>query len=70
MFDREVFDEARKEFLAHLLYAKGHSKTTYYAYNLDLGIWGTGWLGLARTGKPPSTPTWSSSARGSCASGR
>jgi len=26
MFDREIFDEARREFLAHLLYAKGHSK--------------------------------------------
>ena len=27
MFDRELFDDARKEFLSHLLYAKGHSKT-------------------------------------------
>ncbi len=30
MFDRELFDDARKEFLSHLLYAKGHSKTTCY----------------------------------------
>ena len=46
MFDREVFDETRKEFLAHLLYAKGHSKTTCYAYNSDLGIWAD-WLQAA-----------------------
>ena len=39
MFDREIFDEARREFLSHLLYAKGHSKRTCYAYNSDLGIW-------------------------------
>ncbi len=39
MFDRELFDDARKEFLSHLLYAKGHSKTTCYVYNSDLGIW-------------------------------
>ena len=38
-FDRELFDDARKEFLSHLLYAKGHSKTTCYVYNSDLGIW-------------------------------
>ena len=43
MFDRELFDEARREFLSHLLYAKGHSKTTCYVYNSDLGIWGN-WL--------------------------
>ena len=43
MFDRELFDDARKEFLSHLLYAKGHSKTTCYVYNSDLGIWGN-WL--------------------------
>ena len=24
MFDREIFDEARQEFLAHLRYAKSH----------------------------------------------
>ncbi|MBK8754835.1 MAG: tyrosine-type recombinase/integrase [Candidatus Competibacteraceae bacterium] len=46
MFDREIFDEARQEFLAHLLYAKGHSKTTGYAYNSDLGIWAD-WLQTA-----------------------
>jgi integrase/recombinase XerD len=43
MFDREVFDEARKEFLSHLLYSKGHRKTTGYAYHSDLGIWAN-WL--------------------------
>jgi len=43
MFDRELFDDARREFLSHLLYAKGHSKTTCYVYNSDLGIWGN-WL--------------------------
>ena len=39
MFDREIFDEARREFLSHLLYAKGHSQATCYAYNGDLGLW-------------------------------
>ena len=39
MFDRELFDDARREFLSHLRYAKGHSKTTCYVYNSDLGIW-------------------------------
>ena len=43
MFDRELFDDARKEFLSHLRYAKGHSPRTCYAYNSDLGIWGN-WL--------------------------
>ncbi len=43
MFDRELFDDARKEFLSHLLYAKGHSQTTCYNYNSDLGIWAK-WL--------------------------
>ncbi len=43
MFDRELFDDARKEFLSHLRYAKGHSPRTCYAYNSDLGIWGS-WL--------------------------
>lgn len=43
MFDREIFDEARREFLSHLLYAKGHSKNTCYAYNSDLGQWAN-WL--------------------------
>ena len=43
MFDRELFDDARREFLSHLLYAKGHSKTTCYNYNSDLGIWAK-WL--------------------------
>jgi len=42
-FDREIFDEARREFLSHLLYAKGHGKSTCYAYNGDLGIWAS-WL--------------------------
>ncbi len=39
MFDREIFDEARKEFLSHLLYAKGHRPRTCYGYNSDLGLW-------------------------------
>ena len=43
MFDRELFDDARREFLSHLLYAKGHSQTTCYNYNSDLGIWAD-WL--------------------------
>jgi integrase/recombinase XerD len=38
-FDRELFDDARREFLSHLLYAKGHSKATCFVYNSDLGIW-------------------------------
>jgi integrase/recombinase XerD len=38
-FDREIFDAARQEFLAHLRYAKGHRPTTCYAYNADLGLW-------------------------------
>jgi integrase/recombinase XerD len=47
-FDREIFDEARREFLSHLLYAKGHRPTTCYAYNADLGLW-RDWL--LETGK-------------------
>ena len=43
MFDRELFNDARREFLSHLLYAKGHSQTTCYNYNSDLGIWAK-WL--------------------------
>ena len=39
MFDREIFDETRKEFLSHLLYAKGHRPRTCYGYNSDLGLW-------------------------------
>ena len=46
MFDREIFDEARREFLAHLLYSKGHGKSTCYAYNGDLGLWAD-WLSEA-----------------------
>jgi len=46
MFDREVFDEARKEFLTHLRYAKGHRETTCYAYHSDLGLW-RDWLQAA-----------------------
>lgn len=37
------FWQARKDFLAYLLYTKGYSKGTCYAYNSDLGIWGK-WL--------------------------
>ena len=43
MFDQDLFDDARREFLSHLRYAKGHRPTTCYAYNSDLGIWGA-WL--------------------------
>ena len=43
MFDREIFDEARKEFLSHLRYTRGHSPRTCYNYHSDLGIW-AGWL--------------------------
>lgn len=42
-FDREIFDEARREFLSHLRYGKGHGQSTCYAYNSDLGIWAD-WL--------------------------
>jgi integrase/recombinase XerD len=42
-FDQEIFDEARREFLSHLRYAKGHSPRTCYNYHSDLGIW-SGWL--------------------------
>lgn len=35
--------QARKDFLSHLLYAKGYSKGTCYGYNSDIGIWGS-WL--------------------------
>ena len=45
-FDREIFDEARREFLSHLRYAQGHRPTTCYAYNSDLGIWAD-WLSVA-----------------------
>jgi hypothetical protein len=31
MFDREIFDEARKEFLSHLRYTRGHSPRTCYS---------------------------------------
>ncbi len=41
-FDRDIFDAARQEFLSHLRYAKGHRKTTCYAYNADLGLWANG----------------------------
>ncbi len=46
MFDREIFDTARQEFLSHLRYAKGHRETTCYAYNSDLGLWAD-WLQAA-----------------------
>ena len=39
MFDREIFDEVRKEFLSHLRYTRGHSPRTCYNYHSDLGIW-------------------------------
>jgi integrase/recombinase XerD len=43
MFDPELFDEARQEFLAYLRYTRGHSDATCYGYHSDLGIWGR-WL--------------------------
>ena len=43
MFDHELFEEARKEFLSYLLYTKGRSKATCYVYRSDIGIWGK-WL--------------------------
>ena len=33
------FEQTRKDFLAFLKYTKGHSDTTCYNYNSDLGIW-------------------------------
>ena len=42
-FDRDIFDAARKEFLSHLRYTRGHSPRTCYSYHSDLGIW-AGWL--------------------------
>ena len=45
-FDRDIFDAARKEFLSHLRYAKGHSAATCYSYHSDLGIWAA-WLAEA-----------------------
>ena len=39
MFDREIFDEVRKEFLSHLRHTRGHSPRTCYNYHSDLGIW-------------------------------
>jgi integrase/recombinase XerD len=46
MFDQEIYDEARKEFLSYLRYTRGHSNGTCYGYNSDLGIWGR-WLKAA-----------------------
>ena len=45
-FDRDIFDAARQEFLAHLRYARGHSPRTCYNYHSDLGIWAA-WLAEA-----------------------
>ncbi|MBK1695432.1 integrase [Chromatium weissei] len=47
MTDDAAFWKARKDFLSHLLYAKGYSKATCYAYHSDLGIWGR-WLNEAQ----------------------
>lgn len=41
------FWQVRKDFLAHLHYAKGYSQGTCYGYHSDLGIWGR-WLEEAR----------------------
>jgi integrase/recombinase XerD len=37
------FWQARKDFLTHLRYTRGHSERTCYNYHSDLGIWGK-WL--------------------------
>ncbi len=34
-----TFEQTRKDFLSFLKYTKGHSDTTCYNYNSDLGIW-------------------------------
>ena len=34
-----AFEQTRKDFLSYLKYTKGHSDTTCYNYNSDLGIW-------------------------------
>jgi hypothetical protein len=70
MFDRDIYDETRREFLAHLRYTKGHRVTTCYAYHSDLGIWRTGCWTPARTGSGRGRPTWSSTWPGSCGNGR
>ena len=41
------FEQTRKEFLGFLKYTKGHSDTTCYNYNSDLGIWYR-WLAEAK----------------------
>ena len=56
MFDREIFNEARQQFLSHLLYAKGHGKSTCYAYNSDLGLWAD-WLTEAKKDWQRAKPT-------------
>ena len=56
MFDREIFNETRREFLSHLLYAKGHGKSTCYAYNGDLGLWAD-WLSEAGKDWQRARPT-------------
>ncbi len=55
-FDHEIFNAARQEFLSHLLYAKGHGKSTCYAYNGDLGLWAT-WLTEASKDWQRARPT-------------
>jgi site-specific recombinase XerD len=66
MADQELFDTARKEFLSHLRYTKGHSAATCYSYHSDLGIWAA-WL--AEAGKDwqrVKAQDVSSSRPGSC----
>ena len=48
MFDEELFEDARKEFLSYLLYTKGRSKSTCYVYRSDLGIWGKWLIGAGK----------------------
>lgn len=43
MEKQKEFQQARKDFLAHLRFTKGYSEPTCYTYNSDLGIWGR-WL--------------------------
>jgi site-specific recombinase XerD len=50
------FEKIRKEFLSFLKYTKGHSDTTCYNYNSDLGIWQR-WLLEAKLDWQNCSPT-------------
>jgi len=51
-----TFEQTRKDFLAFLKYTKGHSDTTCYNYNSDLGIWQR-WLIEAKLDWQNCSPT-------------